>query len=69
MSSVNSFSAKELRSTRCNSSFTLDKCFKNLNPKPAPEDAPEINPGMSAITKEEKSFFTTPRFGFKVVNG
>ena len=42
-----------LISTICNNNFTLDKCFKNLNPRPAPEDAPEINPGISATTKDE----------------
>ena len=63
------FSSKTLISTKCNNNFTLDKCFKNLNPRPAPEDAPEINPGISATTKDEKLFETTPRFGLRVVKG
>ena len=43
-------------------------CFKNLSPNPSPNDAPLINPGRSATTKERLSLvLTTPRLGFKVV--
>ena len=38
------------KSTNINNKPVLEICFKNFIPKPAPSDAPSINPGISAIT-------------------
>ena len=49
--------------------FVLEICFRNLIPRPKPEDAPSIRPGISAITYDLSKYLIVPRFGLRVVNG
>lgn len=43
-------------------------CLKKRCPRPFPSAAPSIIPGISAITNDLKSRYSTiPRLGFKVV--
>ena len=57
-------------STRCNKMRVRVRWRKNKCPRPAPSEAPSINPGISATTKLRASEVrTTPKFGCSVVNG